>query len=68
MKFTIKINDKINAKDLWLMVSKYNVNVTELINFTLVHGNCNEWCFMRVLNCCMLFSKNLKIETSDNPC
>lgn len=65
MRIVLKLNGKIDAVGLWRMVQKYGVNVTELIDYTVVHGECSELVVLKIINCCLLFCKDIKIEMHD---
>lgn len=48
----VTIKGKIESKDLWEDVKEYNVNVTDLIAFTVVHGEVSMYDSMFIIDIC----------------
>lgn len=51
----IEIDDTIDAAELWKRVQSYNVNVTEVVIKTWIHGKCSKEDMSRIIAICTEF-------------
>ena len=63
MFLLIKIDGRINSLDLWSHIEQYQVALTDLEEFSYVHGTVDYASAMKVIGVCALYG-NLSIELS----
>ena len=63
VRLFVEINGNIDSSSLWPLIKPYKVNLTDLIDKSLVYGEVDIVTALEVITCCSLYG-NLKIELS----
>lgn len=53
----IEIKGPLDSLALWKLVSKYGVNVTDIIDCVIVHGKVDYYAYTEVLAICQTFGE-----------
>ena len=53
----VTIKGKINSKELWEDIKRYNVNVTEVGEVTFVHGEASMYDSMFIIDICRKYGE-----------
>lgn len=63
MRLLIRIDGTINSLELWQHLESYEVNLTDLIDYTLIYGKADINDAITIIRICALFG-NIHVELS----
>lgn len=57
MQLFIEIRGDINSLELWTLIEPYKVNLTDLIDKSLVYGDVSMYAALEVISRCALYGR-----------